>query len=79
MEKSLQELISACLIKAREEQSTRENSLVITKLQESLMWHNEHQRALIDTARRSGVGFNPNVRQTQIVEPVVIEQNDKPV
>lgn len=61
MGKPLQELIAECLSAARSENSTRENSLCITKLQEALMWHNEHQKSLIAAARKAGVGFTHDV------------------
>ncbi len=60
MEKNLQDIISEALGKARTEASTREMSITITKLQEAMMWNNEHHKALISKARQSGVGFNPN-------------------
>jgi hypothetical protein len=47
-------------MKARTETSTRENSLVTTKLQEALMWQNEHQKTCIDLARKAGVGMTTN-------------------
>lgn len=52
MEYTLTECIAQALSKARAENGTRENALTITKLQEALMWHNEHQKVLIEAARR---------------------------
>lgn len=66
----LPELISECLSRARAEQPTRENSLVVTKLQEAMMWHNEHQKGLLGAARRSGVGFNPDARSGRMPDPL---------
>ncbi len=63
MEISTQEMISQALLKAKQEPNSREGAITITKLQEALMWNNEHQKFLIDLTRRSGVGFNPNVGQ----------------
>lgn len=66
----LPELISECLSRARAEQPTRENALVVTKLQEAMMWHNEHQKTLLGAARRSGVGFNADARSQRMPDPL---------
>lgn len=60
-EMKISEIISATISKAREGQPTRENALVITKLQEAMMWQTEYERELLAAARRSGVGMS--VRQ----------------
>jgi hypothetical protein len=64
-ELSTQELISAALSKVRTGQPTREQALVITKLQEAMMWQAEYENVLKTIARRTGVGAsvrqnNPN-------------------
>lgn len=68
MEPTLEEYISKAISKARSSHNTRENSLVITKLQEALMWHNESLRVLQDLARKNA-GVNNNVGVPQ-GEPV---------
>lgn len=54
MGESLSELIAKALAAARTQTQSRENSLVITKLQEALMWHHMHEQELQNAARRAG-------------------------
>jgi hypothetical protein len=57
MEEKLDNLISRALFLAKSEASTRENSLVITKLEEALMWYRAHQQSLQELARKAQVGI----------------------
>ena len=70
-EMSLNELIGECLSKARAEAGSRENSLVLTKLEEAMMWHSQHQKSLLTAARRAGVGFNPNAQSSPMPPPIM--------
>lgn len=63
MGQSIAEAISAALSAAREAAQTRENSLVITKLQEAMHWHNADSLAKQDAARRAGFGLGNPVIQ----------------
>lgn len=56
MEPSVKDLIVEALEKVGKETSTREASLVITKLQEALMWYNQHKTEQKAKLEASGVG-----------------------
>lgn len=53
---NVSEAISKCLSLTREQPSSRELSLTVTKLEEAMMWFNAHERALKELVRKSGVG-----------------------
>ena len=53
MEPTLSDIIAKALAKAREGQNSRENALVITKLEEALLWHHQDLKVLADRARQS--------------------------
>ncbi len=75
-EMSVQEIISSAIARVREGQPTREQSLVITKLQEAMHWHNDYELALRDAARRAGVGSHvksnnaPTFAGVTLTEPI---------
>ena len=48
----LRAAIETALFKAKSVAVTRENALVVTKIQEALLWHDENVRNLQDLARR---------------------------
>lgn len=51
--KSLSTIISEAIASAKEQPVTRENSCVITKLQEALMWHKEDLQTKADIAQKA--------------------------
>jgi hypothetical protein len=71
MPTSLNEMIAKCIAQARTEQNGRENSLVITKLQEAMMWQSEAERVMLEVARRSGVGMTQREGATHSLPPGV--------